>query len=71
LSVSFTGDRSAFLKQPADGHSIYSMSVPTVVVPALLPHLGIRPDIDFAPITGFDVVQRFGRSAVLSDKISI
>src|SRR5947208_346526 len=31
---------SDVLKQPADGHSIYSMSVPTMVVPALLPHLG-------------------------------
>jgi len=38
------------LKQPADGYSIYPMSVPTMVVPALLPHLGLRPDADFAPI---------------------
>src|SRR5262245_44422896 len=27
------------LKQPADGYSIYPMSVPTMAVPALLPHL--------------------------------
>lgn len=38
------------LKQPADGYSIYPMSVPTMAVPALLPHLGLRPDADFAPI---------------------
>src|SRR5215831_2501215 len=38
------------LKQPADGYSIYPMSVPTMVVPALLPHLGLRPDVDFTPI---------------------
>jgi tripartite-type tricarboxylate transporter receptor subunit TctC len=41
---------SDVLKQPADGYSIYPMSVPTMVVPALLPHLGLRPDADFAPI---------------------
>jgi tripartite-type tricarboxylate transporter receptor subunit TctC len=41
---------SDVLKQPADGYSIYPMSVPTMVVPALLPHLGLRPDVDFAPI---------------------
>src|SRR5215468_1459909 len=34
---------SEVLKQPADGYSIYPMSVPTMVVPALLPHLGLRP----------------------------
>ena len=38
------------LKQPADGYSIYPMSVPTMAVPALLPNLGLRPDSDFAPI---------------------
>jgi tripartite-type tricarboxylate transporter receptor subunit TctC len=41
---------SDVLKQPADGYSIYAMSVPTMVVPAVLPHLGLRPDVDFAPI---------------------
>jgi tripartite-type tricarboxylate transporter receptor subunit TctC len=41
---------SDVLKQPADGYSIYPMSVPTMVVPALLPHLGLRPDADFVPI---------------------
>jgi tripartite-type tricarboxylate transporter receptor subunit TctC len=38
------------LKQPADGLSIYPMSVPTMAVPALLPQMGLRPDVDFAPI---------------------
>lgn len=38
------------LKQPADGLSIYPMSVPTMAVPALLPNMGLRPDVDFAPI---------------------
>jgi tripartite-type tricarboxylate transporter receptor subunit TctC len=38
------------LKQPADGYSIYPMSVPTMAVPALLPSMGLRPDSDFAPI---------------------
>jgi tripartite-type tricarboxylate transporter receptor subunit TctC len=41
---------SDVLKQPADGYSIYPMSVPTMVVPALLPHLNLRPDVDFTPI---------------------
>jgi tripartite-type tricarboxylate transporter receptor subunit TctC len=38
------------LKQPADGYTIYSMSVPTAAVPALMPSLGLRPDVDFTPI---------------------
>lgn len=38
------------LKQPADGHTIYPMSVPTAAVPALMPHLGLRPDVDFTPV---------------------
>jgi tripartite-type tricarboxylate transporter receptor subunit TctC len=38
------------LKQPADGYTIYSMSVPTAAVPALMPNLGLRPDVDFTPI---------------------
>jgi tripartite-type tricarboxylate transporter receptor subunit TctC len=41
---------SDVLKQPADGYSIYPMSVPTMVVPSLLPHLGLRPDVDFTPV---------------------
>jgi tripartite-type tricarboxylate transporter receptor subunit TctC len=38
------------LKQPADGYTIYSMSVPTAAVPALMPNLGMRPEVDFVPI---------------------
>jgi tripartite-type tricarboxylate transporter receptor subunit TctC len=38
------------LRQPADGYTIYSMSVPTAAVPALMPNLGLRPDVDFIPI---------------------
>src|SRR5215213_5320339 len=38
------------LKQPADGYTIYPMSVPTTAVPALMPNLGMRPDIDFIPV---------------------
>lgn len=38
------------LKQPADGYTIYSMSVPTAAVPALMPNLGLRPDVDFTPV---------------------
>jgi tripartite-type tricarboxylate transporter receptor subunit TctC len=38
------------LKQPADGLTVYPMSVPTAAVPALMPQLGVRPDIDFAPV---------------------
>ena len=38
------------LKQPADGHSIYPMSVPTMAVPALMPKLGLRPQSDFIPL---------------------
>ncbi|MGY2901085.1 Bug family tripartite tricarboxylate transporter substrate binding protein [Bradyrhizobium sp. URHC0002] len=38
------------LKQPADGYTIYSMSVPTAAVPALMPNLGMRPEVDFIPV---------------------
>jgi len=38
------------LKQPADGYTIYAMSVPTAAVPALMPNLGMRPEVDFNPI---------------------
>jgi tripartite-type tricarboxylate transporter receptor subunit TctC len=38
------------LKQPADGYTIYAMSVPTAAVPVLMPNLGIRPDVDFIPV---------------------
>ena len=39
---------SDVLKQPADGYSIYPMSVPTMLIPALLPQLGLRPESEFA-----------------------
>ena len=38
------------LKQPADGYTVYSMSVPTAAVPSLMPNLGLRPEADFTPI---------------------
>ena len=38
------------LKQPADGYTIYAMSVPTAAVPALMPNLGLRPEVDFTPV---------------------
>jgi len=38
------------LKQPADGYSIYPMSVPTMAVPSLMPKMGLRPQFDFAPV---------------------
>lgn len=38
------------LKQPADGYTVYSMSVPTAAVPALMPNVGLRPEADFTPI---------------------
>lgn len=38
------------LKQPADGHTIYPMSVPTAAVPSLMPQLGVRPEADFTPV---------------------
>ncbi|SRR6266496_5333998 len=38
------------LKQPADGYTVLAMSVPMMAAPALLPHLGLRPEADFAPV---------------------
>jgi tripartite-type tricarboxylate transporter receptor subunit TctC len=38
------------LNQPADGHTVYPMSVPTMAVPALLPKMKLKPDSDFAPV---------------------
>src|SRR4051812_29915457 len=37
------------LKQPADGYSLYPMSVPTMAVPSLMPKMGLRPQSDFVP----------------------
>jgi tripartite-type tricarboxylate transporter receptor subunit TctC len=38
------------LKQAPDGYSVLAMSVPMMAAPALLPHLGLRPETDFAPV---------------------
>jgi tripartite-type tricarboxylate transporter receptor subunit TctC len=38
------------LKQPADGYTIFPMSVPTAAVPALMPKLSLRPDADFKAV---------------------
>jgi tripartite-type tricarboxylate transporter receptor subunit TctC len=38
------------LKQPADGYSILSVSLPAMVAPALLPNVSFRLDADFAPV---------------------
>jgi tripartite-type tricarboxylate transporter receptor subunit TctC len=38
------------LKQPADGYSIYAMSVPSVAAPALVPNISYRLDTDFEPV---------------------
>jgi tripartite-type tricarboxylate transporter receptor subunit TctC len=37
-------------KRPADGYSLLAMSVPMMVVPALLPNTEMKPDVDFAPV---------------------
>lgn len=39
------------LKQPADGYTIFPMSVPTAAVPALMPKLGLRTDVDFTAVS--------------------
>jgi tripartite-type tricarboxylate transporter receptor subunit TctC len=38
------------LKQPADGYSIYALSLPVSAAPALLPNIPFRLDTDFAPV---------------------
>jgi tripartite-type tricarboxylate transporter receptor subunit TctC len=38
------------LRQPADGHSIYALSVPVSAAPALLPNIPFKLDADFAPV---------------------
>jgi tripartite-type tricarboxylate transporter receptor subunit TctC len=38
------------LKQPADGYSLVSVSLPGVVAPALLPNVNFRLDADFTPV---------------------
>jgi tripartite-type tricarboxylate transporter receptor subunit TctC len=38
------------LKQPADGYSIYALSLPVSAAPALLPNIPFKLDADFAPV---------------------
>lgn len=38
------------LKQPADGFSLYALSVPVTAAPAFLPNMPFRLDADFAPV---------------------
>jgi tripartite-type tricarboxylate transporter receptor subunit TctC len=38
------------LRQPADGYSLYALSVPVSAAPAFLPNMPFRLDVDFAPV---------------------
>jgi tripartite-type tricarboxylate transporter receptor subunit TctC len=38
------------LKQPADGYSLYALSVPVSAAPAFLPNMPFRLEADFAPV---------------------
>ena len=38
------------LMQPADGRSLYAMSVPSVAAPSLVPNIAYRFDTDFEPV---------------------
>jgi len=38
------------LGQPADGHSLYAMSTPSVAAPSLLPNISFSLDKDFEPV---------------------
>jgi tripartite-type tricarboxylate transporter receptor subunit TctC len=38
------------LAQPADGHSLYAMSVPSVAAPSLVPNISFNLDKDFEPV---------------------
>jgi len=38
------------LRQPADGHTIYALSIPVSAAPALLPNIPFRLDSDFMPV---------------------
>jgi tripartite-type tricarboxylate transporter receptor subunit TctC len=48
------------LKQPADGHTIFSVTAPVAATPALLPSAPFKYDVDFAPLirigTGYNVL---------------
>jgi len=38
------------LGQPADGYNLYTMSVPSVAAPSLVPNISYRVDTDFEPV---------------------
>jgi len=38
------------MRQPADGYTLLTMSLPITVTPALLPKAEVRPDVDFDPV---------------------
>ncbi len=48
------------LKQPADGHTLFSVTTPITAVPALMPNASIDLDRDFAPVirigTGYNAL---------------
>jgi tripartite-type tricarboxylate transporter receptor subunit TctC len=48
------------LKQPADGHTVFSVTTPITAVPALMPNASINLEKDFAPVirigTGYNVL---------------
>jgi tripartite-type tricarboxylate transporter receptor subunit TctC len=48
------------LKQPADGHTVFSVTVPITAVPALMPNASVNLERDFAPVirvgTGYNVL---------------
>ncbi len=48
------------LKQPADGHTLFSVTTPITAVPALMPNASVDLDRDFAPVirvgTGYNVL---------------
>jgi tripartite-type tricarboxylate transporter receptor subunit TctC len=48
------------LKQPADGHTVFSVTTPITAVPALMPKAAVDLDRDFAPVirigTGYNVL---------------
>jgi tripartite-type tricarboxylate transporter receptor subunit TctC len=38
------------LMQPADGHNLYAMTIPSVAAPSLVPNISYRFDTDFEPV---------------------
>ncbi len=46
---------SEVLKQPANGTTLYAMSVPVAAAPAFLPNMPFRLDADFAPVVKVSV----------------